>query len=92
MQSAKNEQSLRQIMEHLRRGGSYAQFITGDGIRYPYWHKVLYRTANGFIGWSRFGSSACRMNLRDLNWTIRTIFEMSPSAFLMVYREVPADR
>lgn len=92
MRSVKNEQSLRQIMEHLRSGGSYAQFITGDGIRYPYWHKVLYQAANGFLGWSHFGSSACRMNLRDLNWTIRTIFEMSPTAFLMVYREMPADR
>jgi hypothetical protein len=30
------------------------------------------------------------MNLRDLNWTIRTIFEMTPSAFLMRYKELPA--
>lgn len=89
MRSNENECILRHIMKHIRSGGSYARHI--DNVRYPFDDKVLYRTRNGYIGWTCYGSSACRMNLRDLNWTIRTIFEMPPAAFLMVYREMPVD-
>lgn len=88
MRSSENERSLRHIMEHIRSGGSYAERV--ENVRNPYDYKVLYQTAHGNIGWSHFGSSACGMNLRDLNWTIRTIFEMTPSAFLMHYKELPA--
>lgn len=88
MRSSENERSLRHIMEHIRSGGSYAERV--ENVRNPYDYKVLYQTAHGNIGWSHFGSSACGMNLRDLNWTIRTIFEMTPSAFLMRYKELPA--
>ena len=89
MVSKENARCLRQIMEHLRSGGSYAQFIAGDGILYPYWHKVLYQTANGFLGWNHYGSSACRANLRDLNWIIRQIFKMTPTEFTDSYTELP---
>lgn len=87
MQSSENELILHRIMEHLRNGGSYAERV--ENVRYPYDYKVLYRTVHGNIGWSHFGSSACRMNLRDLNWTIRNIFEMTPAEFLKTYIEMP---
>lgn len=87
MQSSENELILHRIMEHLRNGGSYAERV--ENVRYPYDYKVLYRTVHGNIGWSHFGSSACRMNLRDLNWTIRNIFEMTPTEFLKTYIEMP---
>ena len=87
MRNEENERTLHRIMEHLRNGGSYAERV--ENVRYPYDHKVLYLTVHGNIGWSHFGSSACGMNLRDLNWTIRTIFEMTPSAFLIRYKELP---
>ena len=60
-----------------------------ENVKFPYDHKVLYLTLGGYIGWSHYGSSACRMNLRDLNWTIRNIFEMTPAEFLKTYIEMP---
>lgn len=88
MWSSENERSLRHIMEHVRSGGSYAERV--ENVRYPYDYKVLYQTVHGNIGWSHYGSSAESMTMRNLNWTIRTIFEMTPSAFLMHYKELPA--
>ncbi len=87
MQSSENERSLRHIIENIRSGGLYAERV--ENVRYPYDHKVLYQTVHGNIGWSHYGSSACRMNLRDLNWTIRTIFKMSPQEFADTYRALP---
>ena len=87
MRSNENERILRHIMQHIRSGGSYARHI--DNVRYPFDAKVLYRTRNGYIGWTCYGSSACRMNLRDLNWTIRNIFKMKPAKFLKTYIEMP---
>lgn len=87
MRSNENERSLRHIMQHIRNGGSYARHI--DNVRYPFDDKVLYLTRNGYIRWTCYGSSACRMNLRDLNWTIRNIFEMTPAEFLKTYIEMP---
>ena len=89
MRSEENENSLRRIMEHIRNGGSYAERV--ENVRYPYDHKVLYRTLYGNIGWCRFGSSANPMTLRDLNWVIRVIFEMTPTEFLSRYKELPAE-
>ena len=60
-----------------------------DNVRHPFDDKVLYLTRNGYIGWTCYGSSACRMNLLDLNWTIRNIFEMTPAEFLKTYIEMP---
>ena len=88
MVSKENARCLRQIMDHIKGGGSYAERV--ENVRYPYDHKVLYQTAHGNIGWSHYGSSAESMTLRNLNWTIRTIFEMTPSAFLTRYKELPA--
>lgn len=89
MRSEENESSLRHIMEHTRSGGSYAERV--ENVRYPYDHKVLYRTLYGNIGWCHFGSSANPMTLRDLNWVIRVIFEMTPTEFLSRYKELPAE-
>lgn len=88
MVSKENARCLRHIMEHIRSGGSYAE--SAENVRYPYDHKALYQTVHGNIGWSHYGSSAESMTMRNLNWTIRTIFEMTPSAFLMRYKELPA--
>lgn len=89
MRSEENESSLRRIMEHIRNGGSYAERV--ENVRYPYDHKVLYRTLYGNIGWCHFGSSANPMTLRDLNWVICVIFEMTPAEFLSRYKELPAE-
>ena len=78
MVSKENAHCLRHIMEHIRSGGSYAESV--ENVRYPYDHKVLYQTVHGNIGWSHYGSSAESM----------TIFETTPSAFLMRYKELPA--
>lgn len=88
MVSKENACCLRQIMDHIKGGGLYAERV--ENVRYPYDHKVLYQTAHGNIGWSHYGSSAESMAMRNLNWTIRTIFEMTPSAFLMRYKELRA--
>lgn len=87
MVSKENARCLRQIMDHIKGGGSYVEHI--ENVKFPYVHKVLYLTLGGYIGWSHYGSSACRMNLRDLNWTIRNIFEMTPAEFLKTYIEMP---
>lgn len=87
MVSKENARCLRQIMDHIKGGGSYVEHV--ENVKFPYDHKVLYLTLGGYIGWSHYGSSACRMNLRDLNWTIRTIFKMSPQEFADTYRALP---
>ena len=80
--------SLRQIMNHIKSGGSYAEHV--ENVRFPYDHKVLYLTRGGYIGWSHYGSSACRVNLHDLDWTVRHIFEMTPAEFLKTYTALAA--
>lgn len=87
MRSSENERSLRHIIKNIRSGGLYAERV--ENVRYPYDHKVLYQTVHGNIGWSHYGSSAESMTMRNLNWTIRTIFKMSPQEFADTYRALP---
>lgn len=85
---SQNELSLKLIMKELKAGirfGKICQHCQG-GV---YWWEVLsYGTGNNgrkYIFWNHFGASACKPTLRELNWTIRVIFKMTPSEFFMTY-------
>ena len=86
MSKTENE-ILREIMDDLKHEYSFGYDSVWDyyhdkPLPYPYFNSVLYRTANGNIGWEHFGSSANKFTLHDLRWIIETIFDDTPSHFL----------
>ena len=85
MVSKENDRALHQIMAHINHGGCYAEWF--QNVQHPMYWAVLWLTTSGNIGWRCYGQSAYKRNLRELNWTIRHIFKMTPSEFLRTYEE-----
>lgn len=85
MVSKENDRALHQIMAHINHAGCYAEWL--QNVQHPMYWAVLWLTTSGNIGWRCYGQSACKRNLRELNWTIRHIFKMTPSEFLRTYEE-----
>lgn len=83
-----NEVELRGIMDNLKSGIRFGKICPHRQGGY-YFHTALsYGTGHDgrkYIFWNNYGSSACKPTLRELNWTIRNIFKMTPSDFFMTY-------
>jgi hypothetical protein len=88
--TTKEKEILRGIMEDLKAGYSFGKDYTydyyhGEPLRYPYYGEALYITPCGSIGWTNYGSSANKCNLKELAWIISVIFKTTPSGFLLEY-------
>lgn len=84
------KQALSIIFDKLQAGeqfGSFEYFNFYDHckLRYPYFHAVLYKTFNGFIGWNLAGSSAIKNSKKELIWLLDKIFNMTAIEFLETY-------
>lgn len=88
---SKNEYAvLRNIMHDLKDGYVFGKDYTWDyydnkPYRYPFFGSALYLTPAKNIGYTHYGSSATKLTLKNLEWIITVIFEMTPSAFLREY-------
>ena len=81
---------LRGIMSDLKAGYTFGQDCTWDyynnkPMRFPFFSSALYITPSGNIGWTHYGSSANKRNLKELAWIIEKIFDTTPSGFLRDY-------
>lgn len=74
-----NQEALERIYKNINDGKAYASWFNFN-VRYPFWNKKLYANKS-YIYWSSFGSSANKNTLDDLEWIIRTIFNMTPAQF-----------
>ena len=50
-----------------------------------FFHPVLYKTIQGFIGWSHYGSSANKCSIEGLNFILEHIFHMDALTFMTNY-------
>ena len=84
----KKNDALHRIMENLKNGKRYGKQV--DYVRYPYFSTVLsihesnYNSKN-YIFWCHYGSSANKVTLKDLDWIIRVMFNMTPEQFEAEY-------
>lgn len=87
-----NKEALKIIMLKLKEGYIFGRFLewTDDPeFSNRIHHKIFIHSLEMFdqyIYWKNYGSSACKSNLRDLNWTIRNIFNCSPLDFIKKYQ------
>ena len=91
--NSEEKQVLKQIMQDLKRGYVFGNDRTWDHysnrpLPYPYFDVAL-RIGSGRSGlllrWHHFGSSANACTMRDLEWVITEIFQLTPSQFLDSY-------
>lgn len=85
---SQNDLSLRIIMKELKSGIRFGSIYPHRQGGYYFWEALSYGTGRDgrkWVFWRNFGSSACKPTLRELNWTIRNMFKLTPSEFLMKY-------
>lgn len=74
-----NKDYLKQIYINVNAGKAY-------GKNYTWGYSVnLWLTTYGNIGWEHYGSSCEKNTLKNLNWIIKEIFNMTPSEFVNEY-------
>lgn len=79
----KYSDALKRIYKNINAGKSYGYNVVN--VQYPYFSDVLYKTRSGFIGWTRYGSSANKNTLKELQWIITVIFKTTPEDFEKAY-------
>ena len=92
MTAAEEKKILRQLAADLKVGawfGTEYKRHTKCNLSYGYGTATL----NGkqkevpLWVWEHYGRSANRATLNDLNWIVRTIFQMKPSEFVAKYEK-----
>lgn len=78
-------EALLKIYNDLLSGIDYGKDFD-HGVRYPFFDTSLWTTKNKqYIGFSHYGSSCQRANIKNLLWILFNIFNMSPEDFLSKY-------
>lgn len=75
--------ALERIYQNLQDGKVYGYMFTP--CKYPYFHKVLYKTIYGHIGWNHYGSAANENTTKELAWVLEHIFRVTPEEFEQKY-------
>ena len=65
-----------QMLQGIRSGKRYQ--VRGESG----YGNDIYLTENGFIGWTRYGSSANENTLEGLNFVLDVIFKLTPDNFV----------
>ena len=74
--------ALKEIDNNINNGKKYGYMM--KNVKYPFFDTVL--SANKqYIYWQRFGSSANKNTVKDLEWILENIFELSPEKFIEKY-------
>lgn len=85
------ELALYEIYSNLLAGCKYG--YTFANVRYPFFNIVLshgWSRGKEYAYWHNAGSSANEFTLSDLNWIIRTIFNLTPTQFKEKFTCMPA--
>jgi hypothetical protein len=88
----KYEKELKELAHNLRMGVRYCELLPKVCIQDDLWRTVLcygYGNNGGeFWFWNNYGSSAETATLKDLDWLLKTIFELTPAEFMNKYKAI----
>lgn len=85
MHEYEEREALEKIYNDLLSGIDYGKDFD-FGVRYPYFDTRLWITKNKqYIGFSHYGSSHQKTNIKNLLWILFNIFGLSPEEFLSKY-------
>lgn len=93
MTAAEEKKILRQLAADLKAGAWYCTThkngMTVCNLRYDYGTSSVNGKSKEvpLWFWEHYGRSANRATLNDLNWIVRTIFQMKPSEFVSKYEK-----
>jgi len=72
------------LLDNIKAGTVYGT-IEKHRLGGAYFHPVLYKTMQGNIGWTHYGSSANKCNLDGLRFILENIFNMDALTFMDHY-------
>jgi len=84
---------LRELADELKSGVRYCELMPKVFVHEEIWRPVLsYGYGNNGGGpywfWNNFGSSAETATLKNLDWLLKTIFELTPAEFMKKYKPI----
>lgn len=88
----KYSKELNELAHNLRSGVRYCELLPKVFVQEDIWRTVLSYGYGNYGGelwfWNNFGSSAETATLKNLDWLLKTIFELTPTEFMNKYKAI----